>query len=573
MGDPIEGYRTDLDQIQKFLSQGGLFSFSPEERQKLLGDSQKFLQKIDRLGESFLTVGFLGGTGVGKSSLMNALAGREIASTSHRRPHTEKVLIYRHETASLPAALKQTAAPWSEILHNADPVRQIILCDLPDFDSLVGEHRRHVLNFLEHLDLLIWVTSPEKYADGRFYDFLKDVPKARENFYFVLNKVDLFFGEEGTEKGYDQLDRVTRKFQEHLSDKGVTRPLLFSVSVTDAAASPSPSPWNQFPAFRHQIFQQRDLKEILVIKAANLDVEIQQFLLILEKEVLYLNAFRQALGEMVLELKSAKGEWLQASRKTLDLWVENDVKPAALSWLSDPSCLVGPGYGLGLLMLDWQKRISGCSTPDAIQASFREDGSLAPLRRQLQRWEDHMANHLLRRGLPAGFIQELEARIRSVGGWEGWVVRLSDHIQMRFTALENRKCLGFRVRQYLVYLLVLTGFLISLGGRTAWRELLSNPDWSRWVNLVAGMAETIFGPVGLAALGSFLLLQFFLAFRFYGHYKKSLQRRAQKFIDSLKSEVQRLREDELDRIVNGLNDFDQDLQGQITRVAVLQKRQ
>ena len=168
-------------------------------------------------------------------------------------------------------------------------------------------------------------------------------------------------------------------------------------------------------------------------------MEIQQFLLVLEKEVLYLNAFRHALGELVLELKNAKGEWLQASCKTLDLWVESDVKPAALSWLADPSCLVGPGYGLGLLMLDWRNRGSGCSTPDAIQASFREDGFLAPLRRQLQRWEDHMANHLLRRGLPAGFIQELEARVRAVGGWEGWLGRLSDHIQMRLTAMENRQ--------------------------------------------------------------------------------------------------------------------------------------
>jgi len=34
----------------------------------------------------------------------------------------------------------------------------------------------------------VWIISPEKYADERFYEFLKIVPKAKQNFYFVFNK-------------------------------------------------------------------------------------------------------------------------------------------------------------------------------------------------------------------------------------------------------------------------------------------------------------------------------------------------------------------------------------------------
>lgn len=571
MGDPIQEYRTGLTQIQELLNRGSLLSLEPAERQALLGDSQKLLQKIDVLGESFLTVGLLGGTGVGKSSLMNALAGREIASTSHRRPHTEQVLIYCHETVPLPSALQKTTVPWSEIRHDAGSVRQIILCDLPDFDSLVGEHRRHVLSFLEHLDVLLWVTSPEKYADGRFYDFLRDVPKAHENYYFILNKVDLFFGDQTSEGGYDSLVRVTGRFQEHLSENGIAHPLIYAVSVRDAAASGSSGPWNQFPALRNQIFQQRDIKEVLAIKAANLDVEIQQFFLVLEKEILYLESFRQALKEMVVELEEGRSEWIRTAEESLEHWIEQDLKSHALSWLSDASCLVGPGYGIALLMSAWQKKAVGNNAGIGLPDLFREEGSLAPMRRQLQRWEDRMANRLLRRGLPAAFTSELEEKVNAEGGWDVLTGRMHRYVQMRLSGYEKKKFRGFLAMQYGGYFLVFLGFLLSLGGET-WSGILKDPGWAQWVDLVSHMTRTIFSPVGLAALGSFLLLQLFLGLRFYGRYKKSLQRRAQKFIDSLKFEVKRIYKEEFDLIINCLVELDREVEAEISLVSVLPKR-
>ena len=63
--------------------------------------------------------------------------------------------------------------------NEAEAVRHLLLCDLPDFDSLLTGHREQVVQFLEHLDILVWTTTPEKYADERFYAFLREVPKAR----------------------------------------------------------------------------------------------------------------------------------------------------------------------------------------------------------------------------------------------------------------------------------------------------------------------------------------------------------------------------------------------------------
>ena len=48
-----------------------------------------------------LVVAFFGGTGVGKSSLLNRLAGEPIARTGVERPTSREVTIYLHESVEL----------------------------------------------------------------------------------------------------------------------------------------------------------------------------------------------------------------------------------------------------------------------------------------------------------------------------------------------------------------------------------------------------------------------------------------------------------------------------------------
>ncbi|MBW2624415.1 MAG: 50S ribosome-binding GTPase, partial [Deltaproteobacteria bacterium] len=220
MKHPAKRLTLQLDQALELVNQPSLFSFSAEERQVFRTEADKLRQNLDDLKGGYLVIGLIGGTGVGKSSLMNALAGAEIASTSHRRPHTDQVLIYRHEAMNQALELSLGDVPWREITHQAEAIQQILLCDLPDFDSLMGEHRERVLEFLEYLDVVVWVTSPEKYADKVAYEFLELVPKAGQNFYFVLNKADIFSGEtNGVD--YEELGRVTKSYQNLIRDHGV----------------------------------------------------------------------------------------------------------------------------------------------------------------------------------------------------------------------------------------------------------------------------------------------------------------------------------------------------------------
>ncbi|HEX9910840.1 MAG TPA: GTPase, partial [Desulfatiglandales bacterium] len=348
-----------LDQFRVLLGGDTLLSLGTEQQRLLREEGEKLSQKLRSMQESFLTIGLLGGTGVGKSTVMNALAGAEIASASHRRPHTDRVLIYSHEeTGPLVPLLAGEDLPLTLIAHRSDAVRQVLLCDLPDFDSLLGEHRERVIQFLEHLDLLVWVTSPEKYGDGRFYEFLAQVPKAEKNFIFVLNKTDLLFQYESLEQGYQQLTRLARTFQEHLQKQSLDQPLLYILSAREAILFEPLSPWNQFPSFRQEVFHRRDTKQITAIKAANLDVEVQRLFSALEAEKLNLAQFQQILAQSEKDLEDQRKSWVQAGEEAIQLWLTKRIKPVMQSYKRDPSHLVGPGYSLAILLGSIQRNVS-----------------------------------------------------------------------------------------------------------------------------------------------------------------------------------------------------------------------
>lgn len=142
------------------------------------------------LGET-LVLAIVGGTGAGKSSLLNAIAGEPIASVSDIRPHTHEPLAWIPESAGggLTALLDDLEV---HVRRPQNLFDSLCIIDLPDFDSYAEAHREVVERLLPLVDVVAWLVDPVKYADPSLHsDFLKPVHQHGAQFVFVMNKMDL----------------------------------------------------------------------------------------------------------------------------------------------------------------------------------------------------------------------------------------------------------------------------------------------------------------------------------------------------------------------------------------------
>ncbi len=138
-----------------------------------------------------LVVAFFGGTGVGKSTLLNRLAGETVAKTGIERPTSREVTVYLHHT--LPLDRIQTQLPWERVEiahHHNDNRRNVVWIDMPDIDSVEQSNRELVLRCIPHIDVLIYVVSPERYRDDSGWHLLLEHAQ-NHAWLFVMNQWDL----------------------------------------------------------------------------------------------------------------------------------------------------------------------------------------------------------------------------------------------------------------------------------------------------------------------------------------------------------------------------------------------
>ncbi len=537
MDHAVQKLERDLDHIRNLLDQGTLFSFSPEESQSIRAAASKISFKLAEVESEHLTIGLLGGTGVGKSTLMNALAGTKIASASQRRPHTDHVLVYRHHEAPPIRTTSLKDLPWKEITHKGNAIKQILLCDLPDFDSLIGEHQEQVLRFLKHLDVIVWVTSPEKYADGRFYDFLAGVPKAKQNFLFVLNKVDLLFQGGAGEEGYRQMSLVMKTFQGYVRKSGIDSPVLYAVSSEEGLAMDQASPWNQLPALGRHIFQQRDVKQIQTIKAANLDAEVHRLIEAFKKETLNLKKFHGLLDGFIRELREQNTKWIEAGRQVIAIQTEKEVRPDAVYPFGAARPLLGPGYGLALLFQAFQKGRPADHSPvlDLSKSNLSTEIA-AGFKKRMERMEANMRHALLQQGLPTTFQKRVKGILNPTRRFETLRGNLSETIASFAAAPPLPTFRLFRVWQRVVYLVLFILLLFAIGG-DAWQRVLMSPGPANILTLLVTGVQNLFSGKGLAALGSYAVLNLILAFRFYARYRKRLRLAVRRLAEEMKKSL------------------------------------
>ncbi len=197
--------------------QASLLAVEPES-----SANELFVDKAERP----LIVAFLGGTGVGKSSLLNRLAGKEIAKAGVERPTSLEVTLYHHQSVAI-HQLDDTF-PLQDIKiaqHTEESSRHVIWIDMPDFDSTEAKNKDIVMQWLPFVDVLMYVVSPERYRDNKAWQLLL-AKGASHAWLFVMNQWD-----RGQPAQYDD-------FKRQLAKAGFDNPIIYkTISYPEAVTA------------------------------------------------------------------------------------------------------------------------------------------------------------------------------------------------------------------------------------------------------------------------------------------------------------------------------------------------
>jgi len=166
---------------------------------KLLADASDLLSRAGQrlmLSPSHTVVSLAGGTGSGKSSLFNRLAGADFSTVGVTRPVTSEAHACVWGLSGSGPLLEWLGVPRryryaraSALGSGEQSLSGLVLLDLPDHDSVMGHATDLVDRIVGRSDLLVWVLDPQKYADAAVHRrFLVPLAGHSEVIAVVLNQ-------------------------------------------------------------------------------------------------------------------------------------------------------------------------------------------------------------------------------------------------------------------------------------------------------------------------------------------------------------------------------------------------
>jgi GTP-binding protein EngB required for normal cell division len=242
-----------------------------------------------------VTIALLGGTGVGKSAVFNALLGFEASPTSVTRAHTARpyIAVARADQHAF-LDLADTQPEFVDM-----PAAGLALIDTPDVDSVERSHRATASAVIETADVLVYITSPDKRAN---FDIDHEIRRwaGEARWFFVLNKIDTIPEAEH--------EAVRSDFLERVRGLGFACPeaQCFLVSAVGPATY-------ALGRLRAAVFSSRAVEHVHALREEHLLQRIQH-----ATE----DTCTQPLAELVARLKCTEDELNERVRSVYRAWLE-----------------------------------------------------------------------------------------------------------------------------------------------------------------------------------------------------------------------------------------------------------
>ncbi len=206
--------------------------------QELLSEAELLLRRSGermRMSASHTVVALAGGTGSGKSTLFNALAGANFSPAGVIRPTTKHshACVWGMDGAGplldwLGVQRRHRYGRASALDEGESSLGGLLLLDLPDHDSVVTGSAALVDRLVKMADMLVWVLDPLKYADASVHRrYLVPLAGHAAVVSVVLNKADTLSA--------DQVADCESDLRRLLESEGLTENQVLVTSATTGA--------------------------------------------------------------------------------------------------------------------------------------------------------------------------------------------------------------------------------------------------------------------------------------------------------------------------------------------------
>ena len=438
---------------------------------------------------------------------------------------TDKAVVYRHKDTS--RGLEEIAhlirEPDAE--HDSDPAKALVLLDLPDFDSVEQDNRRTVLEILPRLDCVVWVVTPEKYADDVFYRLVGTAAINREHFTFVLNKADELRNGGGHDpylRIKDLLGDLTFRLKH---EAGIEQPRIFSISAYQEFTREGNDGVleQEFSRFREFLMAERNAKEIASVKTINLVEKTRRLINDLHGQIAPEEKIR-----LVESVRSIHGDSLPAD-PGLDPEARDYGKKLQASIFQT---LVGEDYSFG--PVKWAMRVllwargslnrtdTGSDVYSAFHGAAHSMGTA--LRSELEKFTNRIDSELI---LSLGGLDSSSGEQTFGESVEHAVTRaynvFGEELEMRRKGLAGGLSRLRRFGQKLLMLVPMVILVLKLIGPIRLEIWWNHPTIWGAVGLILAFLTALFSAEGLIGLCVLVICEFLLSYYLAGRRMKRIE--------------------------------------------------